>query len=310
MLKTQQPNQRRPSIGGVVSINTLKPGQLDESRLIIDVWADNMHEEFARIMELVDDYPFIAMDTEFPGVIARPIGCFKNSHDYHYQTLKCNVDLLKIIQLGLSFCDEEGNLVPGLCVWQFNFKFNLNEDMYAQDSIDLLAKSGIDFKAHDDRGIDVNDFGEILMTSGIVLNDEVRWISFHSGYDFGYLLKVLTCQALPKDEAEFFELMRHFFPCVYDIKYLMRSCSDLKGGLQKIAEDMQIDRIGPQHQAGSDSLLTAASFFKMRALFFENAIDDDKFMGVLFGLGQGLPMQQDHHHHHHRHSKKRSSHIL
>lgn len=248
----------------------------------------NLHEEFEKIMEIVDDYPYIAMDTEFPGVVARPIGCFKNSHDYHYQTLKCNVDLLKIIQLGLCFCDEDGNLLPGTCTWQFNFKFNLSEDMYAQDSIDLLAKSGIDFKEHDAKGIDVNDFGEILMTSGIVLNEDVKWISFHSGYDYGYLLKVLTCQALPKEESEFFELLRTYFPCVYDIKYLMKSCENLKGGLQKVAEELQIERIGPQHQAGSDSLLTAATFFRMRSLFFETDIDDDKYMGVLFGLGQNL----------------------
>jgi hypothetical protein len=37
-------------------------------------------------------------------------------------------------------------------------------------------------------------FGELMMTSGLVLMDNVRWISFHSGYDFGYLLKLLTCQ--------------------------------------------------------------------------------------------------------------------
>jgi hypothetical protein len=40
------------------------------------------------------------------------------------------------------------------------------------------------------RGIDVQRFGELLMSSGIVLNDDIRWITFHSGYDFGYLLKV------------------------------------------------------------------------------------------------------------------------
>lgn len=261
----------------------------EESKvLFVNVWKDNLQEELNKIMEIVDDYPCIAMDTEFPGVVARPIGCFKNSHDYHYQTLKCNVDLLKIIQLGLSFCDEEGNIIPGACTWQFNFKFSLAEDMFAQDSIDLLTKSGIDFKTHDARGIDVQDFGEVLMTSGIVLNEDVKWITFHSGYDYGYLLKLLTCQALPKVEADFFNLLHTYFPCVYDIKYLMKSCESLKGGLQKVADDLKVARIGPQHQAGSDSLLTAATFFKMKSEFFEDDIDDDKFLGVLYGLGQNL----------------------
>jgi len=265
-----------------------KGGKKKDQELIMNVWAHNLAEEMQKIMEIVDDYPYIAMDTEFPGVVARPVGCFKDSHDYHYQTLKCNVDLLKIIQLGLCFCDEDGNFLPGTCTWQFNFKFNLSEDMYAQDSIDLLTKSGIDFKEHDNKGIDVSDFGAVLMTSGIVLNDDVKWISFHSGYDYGYLLKVLTCKALPKEETEFFELLKEYFPCIYDIKYLMKSCENLKGGLQKVAEQLSIERIGPQHQAGSDSLLTAATFFKMKKTFFEDDIEDDKYMGVLFGLGQNL----------------------
>lgn len=44
--------------------------------------------------------------------------------------------------------------------------------------------------------MDVFRFGELMMTSGLVLMDNVRWISFHSGYDFGYLLKLLTCQGM------------------------------------------------------------------------------------------------------------------
>jgi hypothetical protein len=42
------------------------------------------------------------------------------------QTLRCNVDMLKLIQLGLSFTDGNGNWVNGCTCWQFNFKFSLS----------------------------------------------------------------------------------------------------------------------------------------------------------------------------------------
>lgn len=64
----------------------------------------------------------------------------------------------------------------------------------------------------------------------------------------------------------------------------MRSCKSLKGGLQDVADELQVPRIGPQHQAGSDSLLTASTFFKMRSRFFEDDIDP-KYLGTLYGLG-------------------------
>lgn len=59
------------------------------------------------------------------GVVARPIGEFRSTADYQYQLLRCNVDLLKIIQLGLTFMDEDGNTAPEFSTWQFNFKFSL-----------------------------------------------------------------------------------------------------------------------------------------------------------------------------------------
>ena len=263
-------------------------------------------------------------DTEFPGVVARPIGSFKSSSEFHYQTLRCNVDLLKIIQIGLTLCNEEGQLAPGICTFQFNFKFSLkcatarlllatapplprrqrrarpsqhaltcpvllrSDDMYSQDSINLLERSGLNFAEHEERGIDPIYFSELLISSGIVLCDDVKWISFHSGYDFGYLLKVLTCRALPLEEDKFFEQLKLYFPQIYDIKHLMKSCENLKGGLNKLAEDLEVERIGPEHNAGSDSLLTQATFFKMRQLFFENELDDDKCLNCIHGLGKAF----------------------
>lgn len=90
--------------------------------------------------------------------------------------------------------------------------------MFAQDSIDLLKTSGIDFQKFEDYGIDPHDFGELLMMSGLVLTDDVKWISFHSGYDFGYLLKTLACHDLPSDESAFLELLYLYFPCIFDLK--------------------------------------------------------------------------------------------
>lgn len=153
----------------------------------------------------------ILQDTEFPGVVARPIGSFKVPADYHYQTMRCNVDLLKIIQLGLALSAEDGTL-PGeennsgsaaagastsggdgpsadmgangitsnsVVAWQFNFRFDAADDMYNPEALELLHKAGLDLARHASEGIRLADFAELLITSGLVLNDDVFWISFH-----------------------------------------------------------------------------------------------------------------------------------
>lgn len=38
------------------------------------------------------------------------------------------------------------------------------------------------------------------MTSGLCINPDIHWITFHGGVDFGYMLKVLIGQELPSDE--------------------------------------------------------------------------------------------------------------
>ena len=55
-----------------------------------------------------------------------------------------------------------------------------SEDTYAPDTIEILAKSGIDFARHRTQGINPNDFAEVLITSGLVLFENVTWIGYHS----------------------------------------------------------------------------------------------------------------------------------
>ncbi|CAD6219307.1 unnamed protein product [Miscanthus lutarioriparius] len=233
---------------------------------IREVWADNLEAEFAMIRDIVDDYPYVAMDTEFPGVVCRPLGTYKTAAEFNYATLKANVDMLKLIQLGLTFSNEHGGL-PALgpdgrpCVWQFNFRgFDPRTDVAASDSIDLLRRSGIDFSRHAADGADAR-----------------------RGYDFGYLLKLLTGTNLPDTMSGFFDLIKIYFPVIYDIKHLMRFCNSLHGGLNKLAELLDVARVGICHQAGSDSLLTALSFKKLKEAYFNGLTE--KYAGVLYGLG-------------------------
>lgn len=44
---------------------------------------------------------------------------------------------------------------------------------------------------------------------------------------------------------------------------MMTAVEGMYGGLQGLADILQVERIGPMHQAGSDSMLTSVTFFTL-----------------------------------------------
>ena len=134
--------------------------------------------------------------------------------------------------------------------------------------MDLLRNSGFNFESHRKRGIPHSIFAEYLMTSSLCLNPEVHWITFHGGVDFGYVLRALLGAPLPGDEASFFDLMNAYFCNYYDVKEIKRDIAHLAlGGLSKLAKDLDVERIGTVHQAGSDSFVTSQVFFKLKEIY-------------------------------------------
>jgi len=96
---------------------------------------------------------------------------------------------------------------------------------------------------------------------------------------------MLTGLTLPEDDASFYNILNTYFPSFYDIKYMTKELENLKGGgLSKLSNDLSVKRIGPQHQGGSDSLLTLSTFFKLRDLYFKNN-SEQKHSNMLYGIG-------------------------
>ena len=278
-----QMNQNQNSISNISpqSISS-KSNKLEEK--IIEVYQENFIKEIKRIGKYLKQYPYIGMDTEFPGVV---YACTSNSPDFYYQYIKTNVDKLKLIQLGITLTNAKGEKPPNTATWQFNLKFDYENDTHSAESINLLYNSGINFNKLKKDGISHRLFAEYLTVSGMVLNENIVWISFNGFSDFAYLLKLLTGDVLPNNTNEFLELLKIYFPNAYDIKYLIKENELYKGGLNKIAKELNIERKGEVHQAGSDSLVTSEVFFKLieNNTITKNDINYGK--NIMYGIGEG-----------------------
>eukprot|EP01017_Pseudomicrothorax_dubius_P044435 TRINITY_DN7505_c0_g1_i3.p1 TRINITY_DN7505_c0_g1~~TRINITY_DN7505_c0_g1_i3.p1 ORF type:complete len:253 (-),score=49.62 TRINITY_DN7505_c0_g1_i3:532-1290(-) len=213
---------------------------------IKDVWKENFEEEMVKMMRVVDKFPYVSLDTEYPGVV------FSNyEKKFSYHSVRCNVEQLKLIQIGLSFSDEIGNVPEGTTTWQFNLSFDLSKDKHALDAIKLLSDAGIDFEAHASHGIDSHTFAELFTVSSnvsfkirlifvdIPFNEEVRWITFHPAFDFAYLMKLLSGTNLPQAEHEFDKELSVYFPTFYDVKYITK-CFEKHGTLNRIASNFEV----------------------------------------------------------------------
>jgi CCR4-NOT transcription complex subunit 7/8 len=260
-----------------------------QSNRIKEVYADNFIQEIKNISNCLLQYPYVGMDTEFPGVI---YPCPVATEDFYYQYTKVNVDKLKLIQLGITLTNDKGEYPPYTCTWQFNLHFDIDKDQHSNDSITMLYNSGIDFSLMKNKGIPHSLFAEYLIVSGLVLNEKITWICFNGSSDFAYLLKYLINGYLPDDEISFINAVNLYFPNLYDIKHLVNDNETYKGGLNKLAKELDVERSGEIHQAGSDSQVTSDVFFRLVRNNVITSNDLTTGKNVIYGIGKGSDAQE------------------
>ncbi|KAM7259830.1 hypothetical protein ACFE04_015571 [Oxalis oulophora] len=214
---------------------------------IREVWNSNFIPQIMSLSSFLPKYPVVAIDTEFPGFILK---CDKDAPEStRYSMMKHNVDNTKLIQLGITLSDHYGNIAGS---WEFNFRdFDSSSDLCDPTSITFLKKNGMDLDKINELGISLDcfrrTFADLLSRQRL----HMKWVVFHGLYDFAYLLRLMT--GLSRTEL----------------------------GLEKLAKIVKVKRLGGAHHAGSDSLLTASVFLKMKELF---QIQDNDYGGFLYGL--------------------------
>ncbi|KAH7420966.1 hypothetical protein KP509_13G033300 [Ceratopteris richardii] len=213
----------------------------DTSVRIPEVWRCNAAAEFKLIGDLKQEFSTIVIDTKFPGSLKLDFLCSEqdSNEDSTYRTLKANVNMMKLIQVGITLVDNWGRLpmIEGAyCIWQFNL---CDFDIFVKASIQLLQISGIDFERNLRDGLESKNA----------------------------LCAVTGDQQLPSSLAEYTYSKISMFGRIFDVQCAQLQNFHTSYGLQKFSDSLGVKRIsGTSHQAGSDSLLTASTYQAIKSL--------------------------------------------
>ncbi|KAL1218609.1 putative CCR4-associated factor 1 [Cardamine amara subsp. amara] len=212
------------------------------------------------IEECLRTHKFIAIDTEFPGCLRQTSQ--DASDEERYDDMSFSVGKTKLIQLGLTLFDGNGSIGG---TWEINFSdFRETKDARNEKSIAFLKRNGLDLKKIREEGIGIHDF--FLDLNWILKQTrKITWVTFHGSYDIAYLLKGLTGESLPVTSERFSKSVARILGSVYDLKVMAGRYKGLSSrlGLESLASELGLNRVGIAHHAGSDSELTARVFAKM-----------------------------------------------
>ncbi|EFH51912.1 hypothetical protein ARALYDRAFT_905530 [Arabidopsis lyrata subsp. lyrata] len=218
-----------------------------------EIWSWNRNEEMSLIEDCLRNYRFIAIDTKFPG-------CLRETSQN-------------------ATVDERYN---NMSTWEINFSDFGVDDARNEKSIEFLRRNGLDLRKIREEGIGIKGFfSELFWILKKARN--ITWVTFHGYYDIAYLLKCFTGEALPYTPKRFSKAVARILGSVYDLNVMAGQHQGLSSrlGLESLAHELELNRVGTAHHAGSDRELTAQIFAKMAKIF--NNVQESE--GHVYGLG-------------------------
>ncbi|CAH6723745.1 poly(A) ribonuclease Pop2p [[Candida] jaroonii] len=287
--------------------------------IVREVWNHNLEHEFTLLRNFTNDKTtkvYVSTHQEIPGIVARPVGTFKSSSDYHFQTLRSNADLLNLIQLSLCVIKiNNNNEISNSIIWQFNFHFDIHNEMYNEEHLSLLSQSSqINFNSSLTDGIQHFQFSELIIESGLLLDETINWISYHGGYDSGFFLSLLMNDNLPYSEEEFQWYIKKYFPNFLDLKFIGNTLLNKsneekpanKPSIEYLAEELHLLPISPMirqfftsnsnNQLNSQQMTSTLHAYLImecfKELYRQSGYDNklfDNFKGLIWGLSGNAP---------------------
>jgi CCR4-NOT transcription complex subunit 7/8 len=259
---------------------------------IVSVGASNYIEELNRIGFLLQMFPYVAIDTEYPGTLhGAPAGPALTTAARYYAFVKANVDELPALQLGLTLCDEGGKLPEAIddqggslqLAWEFNFSdFDIARGRHAPESVRFLMSQGFHFDVAREYGVPSAYFADWL--AGVLARlphwcQPPTWVAFGGAFDFAYMVKMLSGgQPLPDTPEELVARARYLLRgSVFDAKCMAEHCGrpELCGaGLRTVAAVLGVPQLhpAPPRLAGPKSHAACRIYSVMRTTLVHGGV--------------------------------------
>ncbi|XP_031473035.1 probable CCR4-associated factor 1 homolog 10 [Nymphaea colorata] len=262
---------------------------MKKSAALRQVWEENFYREQEFIRQVVLRHNYVTVATRViplptaPSPASSPAGATLPTSDENYAFFRQRANAMRLLQLGLTFSDEGGNLPKDPMTgerytWEFNVKVAKSMDEIDAVFRQHLTEKGMDVDYNMKNAIHPDVLCIGLWCMDTLMKERIRWVVFSGWAAFSPLLNIMRAEEqLPERREAFLDLVKLYFPKFYEVRQLMSGCG-LSGTLEETANVLGAGVTDGEmfNQAGPDSLLTLLVFLGLRKRHFGRGIPEEQ----------------------------------